>query len=205
MAMFEDAWGQRSAQAKADKIAFGTQIKSLDKQLDALLERIVDASSLAVVKDYEARIEKLETQKHLLIEKQSKTGKPVKPFETMFEHTLQFLANPHNLWVYGDITLKRTVLRLLFCEKVVYDKIQGVRTPKLSLPFNILKDNNMPKKQVVRTAGLEPARSYDREIFLPATVFTADARAPFVAWTIPSPSPRNPVLGAARLVSTPSA
>ncbi|SHL19252.1 hypothetical protein SAMN05444398_101928 [Roseovarius pacificus] len=40
---------------------------------------------------------------------------------------------------------------------------------------------------LVRTAGLEPARSYDREIFLPATAFAADATAPFVVWTIPSP------------------
>lgn len=42
---------------------------------------------------------------------------------------------------------------------------------------------------VVRTAGLEPARPYDREIFVPSTAFTAGARAPFGVWTIPSPSP----------------
>jgi len=39
---------------------------------------------------------------------------------------------------------------------------------------------------MVRAAGLEPARSCDREIFLPSTAFAADALAPFVAWTIPS-------------------
>ena len=56
---------------------------------------------------------------------------------------------------------------------------------------------------MVRTAGLEPARSFDREIFLPATVFTAGP----VCRLGPGRSLHHHhavALGAARLASTPS-
>ncbi len=40
---------------------------------------------------------------------------------------------------------------------------------------------------MVGLAGLEPARPYGQQIFLPATVFTAPNPLGFVVWTIPSP------------------
>lgn len=75
----------------------------------------------------------------------------------------------------------------------------------LGIERRCFKEELYVEQKMVRTAGLVPARACDREIFLPTTVFTADATAPFVAWTIPSALPRDPVLGAARLVSIPSA
>jgi hypothetical protein len=38
---------------------------------------------------------------------------------------------------------------------------------------------------VVRAAGLEPARDFSQQIFVPTTAFAAACA--FVVWTIPSP------------------
>ena len=52
---------------------------------------------------------------------------------------------------------------------------------------------------MVAPAGLEPARPYGQQIFLPLRLSPPKK---FVVWTISSPSFET--LGAARLVSTPS-
>lgn len=67
----------------------------------------------------------------------------------------------------------------------------------------------LQSKQLVRTAGLEPARGYPRQIFLPTTVFTADDRAaeaagPVCSLDYPFIIASTLTLDAARLVSTPS-
>jgi hypothetical protein len=63
--------------------------------------------------------------------------------------------------------------------------------------------------RMVRTAGVEPARGYPRQIFLPTTVFTADAQTAEAKGTVcgldyPFIIVSTLTLDAARLVSTPS-
>ena len=65
----------------------------------------------------------------------------------MFVLTMDFLANPHRLWAYEHYNDKRTVLILTFADKLTYSRQTGYRTPKMSLPFNILKENNMVQKE----------------------------------------------------------
>ena len=61
---------------------------------------------------------------------------------------------------------------------------------------------------MVRAAGLEPARPYGRQIFVPTTTFAADApeeiRRAVCSLDYPFIIAGRPALDAARLVSTPS-
>ncbi|MCB2012943.1 MAG: hypothetical protein KDF64_20555, partial [Geminicoccaceae bacterium] len=69
--MFRDAWRQRAAQAQEQLLSCKRELKVIEGQIENLLERIVEASNPAVIKAYEARIEKLEHERLLADEKAS--------------------------------------------------------------------------------------------------------------------------------------
>ena len=69
-----------------------------------------------------------------------------------------FLANPWNLWRSGSFTLKQTVLRLAFSERIAYCRKEGYRTPKTALPFKVLGDISFGESQMVRPRRLELPR-----------------------------------------------
>ncbi|WP_088636192.1 recombinase family protein, partial [Phaeobacter sp. 22II1-1F12B] len=113
-AMFKDAWEQRLGQTQARSQSARTEIKKVEKQIDGLVDRIVETDNDRVVKAYEARIAKLEREKIKLEEFIENSGKPKHTFEELFELGLSFLASPWKIWNSGDYPLKRIVLRLAF-------------------------------------------------------------------------------------------
>ncbi|WP_107497004.1 hypothetical protein [Thalassobius sp. I31.1] len=137
--MFRDAWGQRAGQMEADKRLIRTERNRLAKQIEGLLDRVVDADSPTLITAYEKRIEKMEREKLILEEKLQNKGKPLHTFEQMFEHALQFLSNPWKLWKSGNLIAQRTALRLAFAEQITFARNEGLRTPKTTLPFKVLE------------------------------------------------------------------
>ncbi len=77
--MLKDAWSQRMNQGEQAKAYLKRQIKELDKQQDALLERIVETSSPNVATAFEAKIGKLENDKLLLSDQLTKAHKQTAP------------------------------------------------------------------------------------------------------------------------------
>ncbi len=65
-------------------------------------------------------------------------SQPKAKFDEVLELSLQFLANPWKLWESGHITLRSTVLRLAFAERLQYHRKTGARTPKIAFVFNAL-------------------------------------------------------------------
>ena len=113
-AMFADIWEMRLAEAHRAKDTLDAQVKDIGSQIEALLDRIVEATNNSVVAAYEARIDKLERQKIKLAEQRNGTVPPQGRFEEFNEHVLELLANPYNIYEKGSIALKRTVLKLAF-------------------------------------------------------------------------------------------
>ena len=138
--MFRDIWHMRLAQAQEGKAVLTKQVGEIESQIDALLDRIVDASSPSVVAAYEKRIEKLEREKLLLAEKAAQCVPPPGRLEEVIEPALAFLSNPWNIYKKGSFALKRTVLRLAFVEPLRYDRSEGYRTAKITFPFKVLAD-----------------------------------------------------------------
>lgn len=158
-AMLKDAWNQRSSQAAATSEALKRELKAAEKQVEELLERIVEASSPIVVRAYEKKVELLERKRLLLNEKITTATPPKGRFEVVIKHAMEFLASPWNIWNSGDFKLKRTVLRLAFSERPRYVRGEGYQTTKPSLPFSMLADFHAEKSGMVRTTGLEPVLS----------------------------------------------
>ena len=64
--MFRDAWDIRGAQLAQEAKSYEKQIADIQKQIDVLLDRIVEADNATVIKAYEKKIVSLEKEKIIL-------------------------------------------------------------------------------------------------------------------------------------------
>lgn len=152
-AMFKIAWEQRSVQAKDIASSLKKEIAKTEKQIDQLLDRIVESESQTVITAYESKIAKFEKQKLLSAEKLVDLAKLKHTFDEMFELAFNFLSNPWNLWASGQIMLRKTVLRLAFAERLAYHRDTGLRTPQVTEPFKFLGEI-MSKNEMAHREGL---------------------------------------------------
>ena len=155
-AMFRDAWDMRLAQATHAAGAMKATVQNVEKQIDQLLDRIVEASNDSVVAAYEKRIAKLEREKLLAEENLAKTGKPRHTFEESFELAMRFLSSPWSIWRNSDLTMKKAVLRLAFAAPLPYCRNLGLRTPDLAFPFKALDGIHSGNCEMARRGGFEP-------------------------------------------------
>ncbi len=153
-AMFKDAWRQRLAQSKHIAETLKTDLSKNEKQMDQLLDRIVDAENPTVISAYEKRVARLEKEKLIVIEKLENMGNPRHGFDELFELAMNFLANPWKLWTSGQINLRKIVLRLAFAERMAYRRNEGFRTPQVSVPFRFF-DNILEKSKMARPGRFE--------------------------------------------------
>ena len=156
--MIKDAWTQRVAQSKHWRQAVQKEIQNIDKQIDGFLDRIVESNSPAAITAYERKLTQLEKNKLAASEKLENGLQMKGTIEQVLELSLEFLANPWNIWKTRNIKLQKLVLRLAFSERLAYCKKEGYRTPKMALPFNMLVGFSDTKSVLVAPAGLEPAR-----------------------------------------------
>ncbi|MCP5400661.1 MAG: recombinase, partial [Sphingomonas sp.] len=150
-------WEQRLAQAHAFAKTFARDIQKLEKQIDALLERIVEATNPTVINAYETKIAKLEREKLVLEEKRLTSGNPRGRFEDMFELAMRFLSNPSKLWVSGSHAHRRLVLKLTFADRLSYCRKSGFRTPEMTLPFKALVSFREGENVMAEREGFEPS------------------------------------------------
>ena len=158
-AMFRKAWDVRLEQAKSIQASAKVEIVKLERQIEQIVDRIVESESVSAISAYEQRIAKLERQKLIASETLSRGAGPKRTFEEMFELACDFLSNPWKLWASERLEDKRTVLKLAFTQRVVYDRKTGLRTPETTLPFKMLGAMNMGKCEMAHPTGFEPVTS----------------------------------------------
>ena len=148
--MFADLWEHQARQAKAVADRLNSEIRDIEGKIDQLVENTLHVSKGRVLGAIEARIDQLEREKLILQEKAANSGRPIKSFEEMFEHSMSFLTNPCKLWDSGCFDLQRTVLKLVFSEPIKYRRKEGFRTPQTALPFQLLNQishSTAPEKE----------------------------------------------------------
>jgi len=141
MGMFKKYWNTKIEQAKTHTKAIEADMQDAEQQISKLVDRIVNTTNERAVAALENRIGELEKQKLILAEKAQESTAPQPSFNEKLELSLKFFANPHKLWASGRFELRRLVLKLVFKEPIRYCREQGTRTPKTSLPFNVLGGN----------------------------------------------------------------
>ena len=137
--MFRDAWDMRLTHAHAQQGEWKAQLKAAEKQIEDLLDRVVEAGSQSVIRAYEKRIDKLEREKIVLAEKAAKTLPPKGRLEECIELALKFLSGPWNIYNNGDHDTKRTVFKLAFAEPVRYCQNGVYGTINSAFPFKVLE------------------------------------------------------------------
>ncbi|MEM9623808.1 MAG: recombinase zinc beta ribbon domain-containing protein, partial [Pseudomonadota bacterium] len=136
--MFRKLWDFRLESQKKRIKQLDAEAHKTQKQIDQLLDRVIEADSPSVIKAYENKISVLERHKAVLEEKAAETEVPANTFEDAFRTSMLFLANPYRLWRSGPIEAKRAVLKLAFASKLAYARNEGFRTPETALPIRAL-------------------------------------------------------------------
>lgn len=154
-AMFKNAWNMRLEQAKTVKASMQAEIVKIERQIEQIVDRIVESDSATAITAYEKRIAKLERDKLIAAEKLSSGVGPKRTFEEMFELACQFLSSPWKLWALKGLDAKRTVLKLTFSDRLAYDRKTGLRTPKTSCVFSMLEELSMGKCEMARRGRFE--------------------------------------------------
>lgn len=155
--MFRDLWNAKLVSGRAQCASLTKEIKLIERKVETLLDRIVDAASDSIIAAYEKRIRDLEMEKAVMREKIASCGKPLKSFGETYRTAFDFLANPCKLWHSTFIEDRRAVLKLVFAGPLPYQRGVGYRTAQISMPFKMLGGTNIAKKGMVPLAGIEPA------------------------------------------------
>ncbi|KKL27939.1 hypothetical protein LCGC14_2380150, partial [marine sediment metagenome] len=137
-AIFRDAWDRRESWAKKEIARLRARTTQIDVESSNLLDRSARTQNDIVATAYEAKVGELQSEKAKIEAEIERMTFPARTFDEMFELAMQFLSNPYELWRKPSYTLKRMVLRLVFCHPLKFDRIDGVRTGETTLPFKAL-------------------------------------------------------------------
>lgn len=151
----KDAWSARLAVARHDKVELQKQLADVNRQIESLLDKIVEANSATVVSAYEARIDKLERKKIGLGERLEKTMPQRGQLEECIELALTFLSSPWKIYESGANAMRQTVLRLAFAEPLRYAPNGVYGTPEFSFPFKYLREISGQKSEMVHPGLIE--------------------------------------------------
>ncbi|MBL8548298.1 MAG: recombinase family protein [Hyphomonadaceae bacterium] len=154
--MFERAWEMRRRTMTGRLDGLRAQLRDTERQIEATVDRVVEAKTQVVAHALEERVEKLTKEKLVLAEKIARGAQPLKSFEQSLRTALTFLAEPWKLWNSDSIEHKRAVLKLAFAGQLQYARNEGFRTADLALPFMALADFSAGGKRMVGATGIEP-------------------------------------------------
>jgi hypothetical protein len=135
--MFETWRNYRQAQIGQRGKALEDEIRKLGGKIEQLMDRLVDTDSDAMVKAYETRIKKFETNRAVLVEKSGQSLRPMRSFGAASRTSLDFIAKPHKLWSSGRLRDRHAVLKLAFPGGLQYHRNTGLRTTDTPLPFKV--------------------------------------------------------------------
>lgn len=157
--LFRDLWDARVAQQDHDRARLRHEVTRIERQIEQLVDRIINADSAALTSAYENRVRSLETEKAEIAEKMSNCGRALPDFDDSFRTALEFLKNPKTLWYSKALEDKRALLKLTFADKITYKRNEGFRTAETAAPFRVCAEftgSDFDKSEMVRMVGLEP-------------------------------------------------
>lgn len=136
--MLAELWAHRLNYQKARKSMLEAESLKVSRQVEKLLDRIVEAEVPLVMRSLEQRVKTLEEEKLVIAEKIAKCGKPLRDYDATYRTAMEFLSSPCNLWASSRFEDKRAVLKLTFADRLTYVRGKGYRTAKTTLPFKVL-------------------------------------------------------------------
>lgn len=159
--MLHIAWDYRQHSAIVMVESAKKELLRIEKTIESLLDKIVEASNITVVSAYEKRIETMEKQKLILQEKIEQKAQPVHSFEDSLRTAFLILSNPLKIWLEGQFEQKRLLLKMAFTGRLIYDRNKGFRTAPKALLFSLLGDISSKEYDMVRLTGLSSNQLFE--------------------------------------------
>ncbi len=150
-----DVWDTKEKERIGQKSRQEKEITTVRAERDGLMVRVAKATDEKVVEAYEGRIGELTKREQLLEEEIEGKSNHSGNFETALAKVLEFIKNPMKTWETGDIQNRRLVLRLIFREKLAYDRLTGFETAKFSIPMRVSECSLVSKYQGVEVGILK--------------------------------------------------
>ena len=156
-----DLWKKKELGMTAKIRRHEEEVKALQGERNKLLERLTKTTDDKMIGVYETRISEL-MEKELVLKNSIMSVTRHKPkIETALDIVFDFLQNPLRQWEKGDIHRKKLVLKLVFEQKLTYNRKSGFETAILSLPLRVFTLPEAQKPSLVEMAGIEPACNRD--------------------------------------------
>ncbi|MDA0781156.1 MAG: hypothetical protein O2970_01445 [Proteobacteria bacterium] len=133
--LVKDIWDNEQSGNGINREALQQSIKNIEHQIEQLFDRIVKAESETLIKAYETKVMKLETEKASLEAKLANFSAGPMSFEESFQTVFDFLENPQKLWHSDDLLDRRLLLKLVFTRPLAYQRNEGFQTASIVLPF----------------------------------------------------------------------
>ncbi|MBX7149146.1 recombinase family protein [bacterium] len=119
-------------------------------EIESIIDRITKTESPTVQKALEAKVDQLETERKEALVELEKLQTRRADFGTALDRVLEFMKNPHQIWVSGDFSQKQRVQRMVFARPIVIDPETGVGTAGLSLPFRVCAESDGQRFKIGR-------------------------------------------------------
>ncbi len=163
-----DSYQKRNDDSGAYRSDLENQKRLVERKVEQFFERIAVTDSAILISGYERQIKQLEEQRLVFEDKIKNCGRVIENFEELARTTFEFLANPHEYWLRGDLHGKRRLLKATFTHPLAYNRNRGYRTAAISLPFSVLREFSDSESEVVPRVGLEPTHPCGYRILNPA-------------------------------------
>tara|TARA_R110000787_G_scaffold16622_17_gene50540 strand:+ start:37032 stop:38723 length:1692 start_codon:yes stop_codon:yes gene_type:complete len=157
--MFTMAWDAQAARLSQAAETYGNKAHELEAEIGKVVDRMIEVSNPRALKAFEERIETLEREKLIALEKAAKKPTSLRPFDEMFELSMRFLANPYECWKMGGKAARNMVVRLAFDEPLQHTRESGCLNSKKSNVFRVLEGMTMSKRKMVPPERIELSTS----------------------------------------------
>ena len=100
-AMFWESWSLQREQANSIYKALKRDVIDAERKTETLLDAVVEAANPRVISAYDGRLEAVEHQRLLVLEKQRDFDTSRQCFEELFEHSIRLLSSFCQPWRTG--------------------------------------------------------------------------------------------------------
>lgn len=137
-----DVWNKRVSEVDSIKRGHENSLDEVRAKIRNFLDRLSKTNNENLIRAYEKEIEAL-TNEEQILENQVAVMRSRRPdFGTALEVTFSFLKSPYTYWMKDDLKAKHLVLKLVFADRIVYDRNNGFGTANLSLPLRVFELNS---------------------------------------------------------------
>ncbi len=139
----------------------------IDKEMQALQVKKSKVLDLYIdgklsEQDYQSKVDEVEQVANTMELQRVEADQYVKDREGIIDAAMLFMFDPAAFWNIGGLQVKRRVQDLIFPEGLVYDCVDGFRTPVLSQSYLLMKNIALASDKnpnVVAATGIEPVTS----------------------------------------------